>query len=184
MMRSLYFTVQLFLRYPPPSLPTPTTSPKRTLYFRSLRRSISAVTATATATMDQNLIKKSSSPAEHIAGPWYSVPELRLRDHHFTVPLDYSLSQSPKISVFAREAVSGKSLTSTFIPELFCTNYESWLPLNHYTHHFNAKTFSVKGNSLQCKVMWTLLTNLISTLLDIEFVISNYLDSLSSRLLC
>nr|KAJ0209407.1 hypothetical protein LSAT_V11C400170600 [Lactuca sativa] len=106
MMRSLYFTVQLFLRYPPPSLPTPTTSPKRTLYFRSLRRSISAVTATATATMDQNLIKKSSSPAEHIAGPWYSVPELRLRDHHFTVPLDYSLSQSPKISVFAREAVS------------------------------------------------------------------------------
>ncbi|KAL7604034.1 hypothetical protein Lser_V15G15775 [Lactuca serriola] len=105
-MRSLYFTVQLFLRYPPPSLPTPTTSPKRTLYFRSLRRSISAVIATATATMDQNLIKKSSSPAEHIAGPWYSVPELRLRDHHFTVPLDYSLSQSPKISVFAREAVS------------------------------------------------------------------------------
>ncbi|KAK0583381.1 hypothetical protein LWI29_036336 [Acer saccharum] len=46
--------------------------------------------------------------SEHVAGEWYSVPELRLRDHRFTVPLDYSLdrSASPKISVFAREVVS------------------------------------------------------------------------------
>ncbi|KAI3733899.1 hypothetical protein L6452_13357 [Arctium lappa] len=51
-----------------------------------------------------------SSMLEHVAGAWYSVPELRLRDHHFTVPLDYSLSQSPKISVFAREAVAGYGL--------------------------------------------------------------------------
>ncbi|GJV01045.1 RNA-directed DNA polymerase [Tanacetum coccineum] len=42
----------------------------------------------------------------HVAGEWYSVPELRLRDHHFTVPLDYSVPQSPKITVFAREAVA------------------------------------------------------------------------------
>ncbi|XP_076892836.1 uncharacterized protein LOC143544672 [Bidens hawaiensis] len=45
--------------------------------------------------------------SDHVTGPWYSVPDLRLRDHRFTVPLDYSQSQSsPKISVFAREAVS------------------------------------------------------------------------------
>ncbi|KAL4586107.1 hypothetical protein LXL04_010738 [Taraxacum kok-saghyz] len=99
-MRSLSFTVQLFLRYSPPS--PPKNSPKQTLYFRSLRRSISVVTAI----MDQNLTKNTSLQPEHVAGPWYSVPELRLRDHHFIVPLDYSLSQSPKISIFAREAVA------------------------------------------------------------------------------
>lgn len=51
------------------------------------------------------------SPADtdHVTGNWYSVPELRLRDHHFTVPLDYSLRSSPscpKINVFAREVVA------------------------------------------------------------------------------
>lgn len=52
-----------------------------------------------------------ASPPEHVAGTWYSVPELRLRDHYFSVPLNYSLDKlaSPKISVFAREVVSGKS---------------------------------------------------------------------------
>ncbi|KAK1412219.1 hypothetical protein QVD17_33279 [Tagetes erecta] len=44
---------------------------------------------------------------EHVAGAWYSVPELRLRDHHFTVPLDYTPSQSRNnISLFAREVVA------------------------------------------------------------------------------
>ncbi|KAM7472244.1 hypothetical protein LguiA_010427 [Lonicera macranthoides] len=45
---------------------------------------------------------------DHAAGDWYSVPELRLRDHRFTVPLDYSCDRasSPKISVFAREVVA------------------------------------------------------------------------------
>ncbi|KAL2468728.1 alpha/beta-hydrolase superfamily protein [Forsythia ovata] len=45
---------------------------------------------------------------EHVTGDWFSVPEVRLRDHHFTVPLDYSLDHRtcPKISVFAREVVS------------------------------------------------------------------------------
>lgn len=49
-----------------------------------------------------------SSP-EHVAGKWYSVPDLRLRDHRFTVPLDYALDRdvSPKISLFAREVVAG-----------------------------------------------------------------------------
>lgn len=47
--------------------------------------------------------------SDHVAGKWYSVPDLRLRDHRFTVPLDYSLNlgTSPKISVFAREIVAG-----------------------------------------------------------------------------
>ncbi|XP_050387632.1 uncharacterized protein LOC126803937 [Argentina anserina] len=48
------------------------------------------------------------SPRDHAAGDWFSVPELRLRDHRFLVPLDYSAgpNASPKISVFAREVVS------------------------------------------------------------------------------
>lgn len=54
-----------------------------------------------------------SSP-EHFAGAWYSVPDLRLRDHYFTVPLDYSLDRSscPKITIFAREVVSGTEIDS------------------------------------------------------------------------
>lgn len=48
---------------------------------------------------------------DHFTGAWYSVPGLRLRDHRFTVPLDYSLAQqSPCITVFAREVVAGNSL--------------------------------------------------------------------------
>ncbi|MED6218924.1 hypothetical protein PIB30_031039 [Stylosanthes scabra] len=59
------------------------------------------------------LIKHKSASAgdsstEDVAGEWQSVPELRLRDHRFTVPLDYSRGphSSPKISVFAREVVA------------------------------------------------------------------------------
>ncbi|KAI3679000.1 hypothetical protein L6452_38305 [Arctium lappa] len=92
----MQFTVHLFLRYSSPFLPT---APRK--HFHSLRRSISAATATMGETAGN------SSLLEYVAGAWYSVPELRLRDHHFTVPLDYSLSQSPKISVFTREAVAG-----------------------------------------------------------------------------
>lgn len=49
------------------------------------------------------------SSSDHATGAWYSVPDLRLRDHYFTVPLDYSLDSStcPKITIFAREVVSG-----------------------------------------------------------------------------
>ncbi|GLT84627.1 hypothetical protein SLE2022_028470 [Rubroshorea leprosula] len=44
---------------------------------------------------------------EHAAGKWYSVPDLRLRDHRFTVPLDYrDPGTSLKISIFAREVVA------------------------------------------------------------------------------
>ncbi|KAL3517218.1 hypothetical protein ACH5RR_024120 [Cinchona calisaya] len=46
------------------------------------------------------------SPADHVVGNWYSVPELRLRDHRFSVPLDHSRQLSSKISVFAREVVA------------------------------------------------------------------------------
>ncbi|CAL9068705.1 uncharacterized protein LOC135627521 isoform X1 [Musa acuminata AAA Group] len=44
---------------------------------------------------------------EHqIAGDWYSVPDLSLRDHRFTVPLDYAAPSGPTITVFAREVVA------------------------------------------------------------------------------
>ncbi|CAL9205674.1 unnamed protein product [Musa hybrid cultivar] len=44
---------------------------------------------------------------EHqIAGDWYSVPDLSLRDHRFTVPLDYAAPSGPSITVFAREVVA------------------------------------------------------------------------------
>ncbi|XP_061960475.1 uncharacterized protein LOC133681444 [Populus nigra] len=69
--------------------------------FHSLRilRTFAAVSETNSA---------SDSTPDHISGTWYSVPGLRLRDHRFTVPLDYSIDRnaSPKISVFAREVVS------------------------------------------------------------------------------
>nr|XP_010925826.1 uncharacterized protein LOC105048262 [Elaeis guineensis] len=46
----------------------------------------------------------------HTAGDWYSVPDLSLRDHRFTVPLEYSAtdaaSSAAKITVFAREVVA------------------------------------------------------------------------------
>ncbi|RAL46269.1 hypothetical protein DM860_016702 [Cuscuta australis] len=48
-----------------------------------------------------------SSP-NHVVGDWFSVPELRLREHWFTVPLDHSSTDprgSPTISIFAREVV-------------------------------------------------------------------------------
>ncbi|XP_031377419.1 uncharacterized protein LOC116192871 [Punica granatum] len=60
----------------------------------------------AAASMADSSSTTSGSSPKHVAGTWYSVPELRLRDHRFTVPLDYSLAASPKITVFAREVVS------------------------------------------------------------------------------
>jgi len=61
----------------------------------------------------QGLAAGGSSP-EHFTGDWYSVPELRLRDHRFTVPLDHSRGphSSPKITVFAREVVAGNASQS------------------------------------------------------------------------
>ncbi|WJX77487.1 hypothetical protein P8452_60791 [Trifolium repens] len=50
----------------------------------------------------------SSSSPDHVVGDWFSVPSLLLRNHTFTVPLDYSrgLQSSPKITVFVREVVA------------------------------------------------------------------------------
>ncbi|KAI4372332.1 hypothetical protein MLD38_010575 [Melastoma candidum] len=48
----------------------------------------------------------SSASSDPLSGPWLSVPGLRLRDHRFTLPLDYSHHSSSTISVFARELVS------------------------------------------------------------------------------
>lgn len=76
--------------------------------------SLTCRSQTAAAFRNPAFMEKSSIPTdgystEHGAGNWYSVPELRLRDHRFSVPLDYSLDRSisPKISVFAREVVAG-----------------------------------------------------------------------------
>ncbi|XP_034708449.1 proline iminopeptidase [Vitis riparia] len=73
------------------------------LCFHSSRRLARAVIAMAGANSSAGC-----SSSDHVAGAWYSVPDLRLRDHYFTVPLDYSLdcSTCPKISIFAREVVS------------------------------------------------------------------------------
>lgn len=42
----------------------------------------------------------------HTTGEWYSVPDLRLREHRFIVPLDYT-AREDTITVFAREVVGG-----------------------------------------------------------------------------
>nr|XP_016512185.1 PREDICTED: proline iminopeptidase-like [Nicotiana tabacum] len=99
--------LHLHLRFPF-STPIFSLSPLRTKYLHShsfTTPSLPKLTATVAnkmAAVDGN------STADHIAGGWYSAPDLRLRDHRFNVPLNYSLdhSSSPKISVFAREVVA------------------------------------------------------------------------------
>ncbi|KAH8488739.1 hypothetical protein H0E87_024392 [Populus deltoides] len=92
----LHFTSSLALS--PRAVPHPV---NKIPLFHSLRifRTFAAMSETNSA---------SDSTPDHISGTWYSVPGLRLRDHRFTVPLDYSIDRnaSPKISVFAREVVS------------------------------------------------------------------------------
>lgn len=63
---------------------------------------------TVTSMAGDNSTAGESSP-DHVAGSWYSVPELRLRDHRFIAPLNYAIDRraSPKISIFAREVVAG-----------------------------------------------------------------------------
>ncbi|ERN05045.1 uncharacterized protein LOC18433212 [Amborella trichopoda] len=44
---------------------------------------------------------------EHRVEAWFSVPDLRMRDHTFRVPLDYTaISLTSKISIFVREVVA------------------------------------------------------------------------------
>ncbi|MQM02497.1 hypothetical protein Taro_035261, partial [Colocasia esculenta] len=50
---------------------------------------------------------------EHRMGDWYSMPDLGLRGHWFTIPLDYGSPGGAKISVFTREVVLGMLLIST-----------------------------------------------------------------------
>ncbi|KAF3620203.1 putative desiccation protectant protein Lea14 -like protein [Capsicum annuum] len=80
------------------------TLPAQYLYLRfSTTPSLPKLKAMAdnkSAAIDGN-----STTQEHVAGGWYSIPDLRLRDHRFSVPLDYN-SSSPKITVFAREVVA------------------------------------------------------------------------------
>ena len=64
-------------------------------------------------------LKSIAAESGHVAGDWYSVPDLRLRDHHFTVPLDYHRPDSPNISLLARELVSGVCIF--FLSLMLCT---------------------------------------------------------------
>lgn len=76
----------------------------RLLRFRPRQTSQRALTTMSVA----KSVATDNSSSEHVTGNWYSVPDLRLRDHRFMVPLDYkSREASSKISVFAREVVAG-----------------------------------------------------------------------------
>ncbi|GKV49466.1 hypothetical protein SLEP1_g56216 [Rubroshorea leprosula] len=67
------------------------------------RRNSCRTTAMAAPKVDSS----GESLPEHAAGKWYSVQDLRLRDHRFTVPLNYrDPATSLKISIFTREVVA------------------------------------------------------------------------------
>ncbi|XVF22476.1 hypothetical protein REPUB_Repub12eG0176000 [Reevesia pubescens] len=77
--------------------------PAKLLRFRPRRFSVRTLTTMSLAKSDAT----GNSPPEHFAGNWYSVPDLRLRDHRFMVPLDYKNREASfKISIFAREVVA------------------------------------------------------------------------------
>ncbi|KAL3622165.1 hypothetical protein CASFOL_033576 [Castilleja foliolosa] len=84
------------------SFPTPSKPLTKSLYFHSSSGSIVRITPMSGAAAS------AVSSGSNSLSDWFSVPELRLRDHRFTVPLDYSLNgpTSSKISVFAREVVA------------------------------------------------------------------------------
>ncbi|KAG5626657.1 hypothetical protein H5410_011875 [Solanum commersonii] len=109
-MRALHSSlIKPLIRLPSP-FSTPIISPsplrKQFLYLHSsATTSLQKLTAMAdnkTAAVDGN------STSDHVSDAWYSVPDLRLRDHRFIVPLDYSIDRcsSTKITVFAREVVA------------------------------------------------------------------------------
>ncbi|XVF73115.1 hypothetical protein PTKIN_Ptkin12aG0175800 [Pterospermum kingtungense] len=75
----------------------------RLLRFRPRGTSLGALTTMSGVIT----VAADTSSSEHVAGNWYSVPDLRLRDHRFMVPLDYKFpAASYKISIFAREVVA------------------------------------------------------------------------------
>ncbi|XP_056693586.1 uncharacterized protein [Spinacia oleracea] len=102
------------------------------------------------------------SPADHVIGNWFSLPELRLRDHYFTVPLDYSLrsdSSFPKISVFAREVVAG---LSTPLNTSSMRQMKSAEDLAQYLKHFRADNIVNDAEFIRERIVpeagpWTIL---------------------------
>ncbi|KAJ8748844.1 hypothetical protein K2173_013275 [Erythroxylum novogranatense] len=78
------------------------------LRFRTLWNSFRHFSTMSDVTISNKTAAVADSSPEHVTGDWYSVPDLRLRDHYFRVPLNYSVKHdgSPKISVFAREVVT------------------------------------------------------------------------------
>ncbi|XP_015961876.2 uncharacterized protein LOC107485849 isoform X1 [Arachis duranensis] len=86
-----------------------------------------------TALINNKNAAAGDSSTEHVTGEWQSVPELQLRDHRFTVPLDYSRGthSSPKITVFAREVVAGGGVeleSGIWIIKLLVGKVEQTLP--------------------------------------------------------
>ncbi|XP_030490726.2 uncharacterized protein LOC115707044 [Cannabis sativa] len=105
------FIVSALIRIHSPSLSTTATLSlfqppyKHRFYHHSPRRSFQSGTAAMAAGSHTSAVAADSR--EHVVGKWFSAPDIRLRDHRFTVPLDYSRRHSsPKISVFAREVVA------------------------------------------------------------------------------
>ncbi|KAJ0962925.1 hypothetical protein J5N97_028047 [Dioscorea zingiberensis] len=95
---TLFTQPPLLGRWAPP--PAPPAAPPHPLLFRIVRRHCPFASHRRgwRVAMD-------SGAKDHISSEWYSVPDLSLRDHRFSVPLDYS-SPSEKITVFVREVVS------------------------------------------------------------------------------
>ena len=101
--------------------PRPSSSPRLLDIPRLVTRhsnlrcfSTSASSGTST-TPHRNMNAVLEQQQHHAAGDWYSVPDLRLRDHRFTVPLDHTSPSSHTISVFAREVVAGTCLISRIL---------------------------------------------------------------------
>ncbi|CAN0884517.1 Proline iminopeptidase [Linum grandiflorum] len=102
----LYLVSSFSSSSPPPtfSLPPSLATARPFTRFKTPR----PATVTSCTMAVDNLSSPLLSPPEHVVGPWYSVPDLRLRDHRFSVPLNYSSADrnaSPKLTVFAREVV-------------------------------------------------------------------------------
>lgn len=94
-----YSSSSLFL----PSHSTPIINKSLSLSHYSSRRDLISISTAA------GMGGSKVSP-DYFTGAWFSVPGLRLRDHRFSVPLDYSVADQSgcvTISVFAREVVAG-----------------------------------------------------------------------------
>lgn len=98
-----------------------TTTPTSAGFFRHSRKSVSLISTnsrrglvTTFATYQKYSISRNISISmekaetndnEHTVGRWYSLPDLQIRDHRFSVPLDYKSPGDALVTVYAREVV-------------------------------------------------------------------------------